>query len=35
LNYGQAMAMGTILMLLTLISILMIEKFRISGTGEF
>ena len=35
LNYGQAMAMGTILMLLTLISILLIEKFRIPGTGEF
>ena len=35
LNYGQAMAMGTILMLLTLISILLIEKFRIPGSGEF
>jgi thiamine transport system permease protein len=35
LNYGQAMAMGTILMLLTLISILLMEKFRIPGTGEF
>lgn len=35
LNYGQAMAMGTILMLLTLTSILLIEKFRIPGTGEF
>ena len=35
LNYGQAMAMGTILMLLTLISILLIERFRIPGTGEF
>ena len=35
LNYGQAMAMGTILMLLTLLSILLIEKFRIPGTGEF
>jgi hypothetical protein len=29
------MAMGTILMVLTLISILLIEKFRIPGTGEF
>src|SRR5690349_1051633 len=35
LNYGQAMAMGTILMLLTLISILLIEKFRLPGSGEF
>ena len=35
LNYGQAMAMGTILMLLTITSILLIEKFRIPGTGEF
>lgn len=35
LNYGQAMAMGTILMLLTLTSILLIEKFRIPGMGEF
>ena len=35
LNYGQAMAMATILMLLTLTSILLIEKFRLPGTGEF
>lgn len=35
LNYGQAMAMATVLMLLTLISILLIEKFRLPGTGEF
>jgi len=35
LNYGQAMAMGTILMTLTLSSILLIEKFRIPGTGDF
>lgn len=35
LNYGQAMAMATILMLLTFASILLIEKFRIPGTGEF
>ena len=35
LNYGQAMAMGTILMLLTLTSIMLIEKFRIPGSGEF
>ncbi len=35
LNYGQAMAMATILMLLTITSILLIEKFRIPGSGEF
>ncbi len=35
LNYGQAMAMATILMVLTLASILLIEKFRIPGSGEF
>ena len=35
LNYGQAMAMASILMLLTLISILLIEKLRIPGLGEF
>jgi thiamine transport system permease protein len=35
LNYGQAMAMATILMLLTITSILLIEKFRLPGTGEF
>ena len=35
LNYGQAMAMATVLMVLTLISILLIEKFRLPGSGEF
>jgi thiamine transport system permease protein len=35
LNYGQAMAMATILMVLTTISILLIERFRLSGSGEF
>lgn len=35
LNYGQAMAMATILMLITIASILLIEKFRIPGSGEF
>jgi len=35
LNYGQAMAMATLLMLLTLISILLIEKFRLPNSGEF
>ena len=35
LNYGQAMAMATILMLLTITSILLIERFRLPGAGEF
>jgi thiamine transport system permease protein len=35
LNYGQAMAMATLLMVLTLLGILLIEKLRIPGTGEF
>lgn len=35
LNYGQAMAMSTILMLVTLIGILLIEKLRLPGAGEF
>jgi thiamine transport system permease protein len=35
LNYGQAMAMATILMLLTVASILLIERVRIPGSGEF
>ncbi|MBI5822981.1 MAG: iron ABC transporter permease [Chloroflexi bacterium] len=35
LNYGQAMAMATILMLLTTLSILLIEKLRFNNAGEF
>ena len=35
LNYGQAMAMATILMVLTVASILLIEKFRLPNAGEF
>jgi thiamine transport system permease protein len=35
LNYGQAMAMATILMTLTLTSVLLIEKFRLPNAGEF
>jgi thiamine transport system permease protein len=35
LNYGQAMAMATILMLLTITSILIIEKLRLPDSGEF
>ena len=35
LNYGQAMAMATILMALTTASILLIEKFRIPNSSDF
>jgi thiamine transport system permease protein len=35
LNYGQAMAMATLLLVLTTLAILMIEKLRISDSGEF
>ena len=35
LNYGQAMAMASILMTLTTASILLIEKFRIPNAGDF
>ena len=35
LNYGQAMAMATILMALTVGCILLIEKLRLPGAGEF
>ncbi|MFZ5878083.1 MAG: ABC transporter permease [Chloroflexota bacterium] len=35
LNYGQAMAMSTILMGVTLLGILSIEKLRLPGAGEF
>jgi thiamine transport system permease protein len=35
LNYGQAMAMATLLMLLTTTCILLIEKLRLPGAGEF
>jgi thiamine transport system permease protein len=34
-NYGQAMAMATILMVLTTAGILLIEKLRLPGAGEF
>lgn len=34
INYGQAMAMATILMLLTTLSILLIEKLRFNNAGE-
>ena len=35
LNYGQAMAMASILMLLTTASILLIEKTRLPNAGDF
>ena len=35
LNYGQAMAMATILMLVCGAGILLIERLRLPGTGEF
>ncbi|MBL8051305.1 MAG: iron ABC transporter permease [Anaerolineales bacterium] len=35
LNYGQAMAMATLLMIITTISILFIEKLRLNQNGEF
>lgn len=35
LNYGQAMAMASLLMLLTVAGILLIEKFRLPNAGEF
>ncbi len=35
LNYGQAMAMATLLMVMTLLGILLIERMRIEGVKEF
>jgi thiamine transport system permease protein len=35
MNYGQAMAMATILMLACGLGIVVIEKLRLPGTGEF
>ena len=35
LNYGQAMAMATILMLVCGLAILLIERLRLPGAGEF
>jgi thiamine transport system permease protein len=35
MNYGQAMAMATILMLACGLGIVLIEKLRLPGTGEF
>jgi thiamine transport system permease protein len=35
MNYGQAMAMATVLMVLTTAGILVIERLRVPGTGDF
>lgn len=35
LNYGQAMAMASLLMLVTTMAILLIERLRLPGTGSF
>jgi thiamine transport system permease protein len=35
MNYGQAMAMATCLMVLTTAGILVIERLRVPGTGDF
>ena len=35
LNFGQALAMGTILMLVCAVGILAIERFRVGDIGEF
>ena len=35
LNYGQALAMSTLLMLVCAAGFLMIERFRLGGEGEF
>ncbi|MBE3066551.1 MAG: iron ABC transporter permease [Chloroflexi bacterium] len=35
MNYGQAMAMATVLMVVCGIGILLIERMRLPGTGEF
>jgi thiamine transport system permease protein len=35
MNYGQAMAMSSLLMCLTAIGFIFMEKFRHSGMGEF
>jgi len=34
-NYGQAMAMSSILMLVSAIGFMFIEKFRVTHGGEF
>jgi thiamine transport system permease protein len=34
-NYGQALAMSVLLMLVSAIGFVLIERFRIAGVGEF
>jgi thiamine transport system permease protein len=35
LNYGQAMALSTLLMVVCAVGILAIERFRLAGLGDF
>jgi thiamine transport system permease protein len=35
MNYGQALALSTILMLICMLGMVVIERFRVSGVGEF
>jgi thiamine transport system permease protein len=35
LNYGQALAMSTLLMLVCAVGFLLIERFRLGAEGEF
>jgi thiamine transport system permease protein len=35
INYGQAMALSTILMVVTAIGLILIERIRIADIGEF
>jgi thiamine transport system permease protein len=35
INYGQALALSTILMLVCAVGMLAIERFRIADVGEF
>jgi thiamine transport system permease protein len=35
MNYGQAMAMATVLMVVCGVGILLIERLRLPGAGEF
>jgi thiamine transport system permease protein len=34
-NYGQALALSTILMVICTLSMVAIERFRVAGMGEF
>jgi thiamine transport system permease protein len=35
LNYGQALAMSSLLMLVCAVGFVLIERFRLGGEGEF